>query len=71
MNVEIGTEVAQFPEKEYIDGIFIDVYTLQGKSYLCVSFLGIARPQPQFPHSCVCDRFIYPQDPSTYFPAAE
>ncbi len=25
MNVEIGTEAAQFPEKEYISGIFITV----------------------------------------------
>ena len=25
MNVEIGTEVAQFPEKEYINGIFLAV----------------------------------------------
>jgi hypothetical protein len=24
--VEIGTEVAQFPEKEYINGIFVAVY---------------------------------------------
>jgi hypothetical protein len=27
MNVEIGTEAAQFPEKEYINGIFIAVYS--------------------------------------------
>jgi hypothetical protein len=46
-------------------------YSLQGKSHLCIPFLGIARPQPQFPHSCVCERFIYSQDPSKYFPAAE
>ncbi len=26
MNVEIGTEAAQFPEKEYINGIFLPVY---------------------------------------------
>jgi hypothetical protein len=26
MNVEIGTEAAQFPEKEYIKGIFLAVY---------------------------------------------
>jgi hypothetical protein len=26
MNVEIGTEAAQFPEKEYINGIFLEVY---------------------------------------------
>ncbi len=25
MNVEIGTEAAQFPEKEYINGIFVKV----------------------------------------------
>jgi hypothetical protein len=24
-----------------------------------IPFLGIARPQPKFPHSCVCERFIY------------
>jgi hypothetical protein len=26
MNVEIGTEAAQFPEKEYINGIAFAVY---------------------------------------------
>ncbi len=26
MNVEIETEAAQFPEKEYINGIFVAVY---------------------------------------------
>jgi hypothetical protein len=26
MNVEIGTEAAQFPEKEYINGILVAVY---------------------------------------------
>ncbi len=26
MNVEIGSEAVQFPEKEYINGIFITVY---------------------------------------------
>ncbi len=26
MNVEIGTEAAQFPEKEYINGIFVAMY---------------------------------------------
>jgi hypothetical protein len=30
-------------------------------------FLGIARPHSQFPHSCVCEKFIYSQDWSTYF----
>ncbi len=28
----------------------------------CIPLLGIARPQSQFPHSCVCERFIYSQD---------
>ncbi len=27
MNVEIRTEAAQFPEKEYINGFFVAVYT--------------------------------------------
>jgi hypothetical protein len=26
INVEIGTEAAQFPEKEYINGIFVAVH---------------------------------------------
>jgi hypothetical protein len=29
MNVEIGTETTQFPEKEYINGIFVEVYTIK------------------------------------------
>ncbi len=33
MNVEIGTEAAQFPEKEYINGIFAEVYV---KARLCL-----------------------------------
>ncbi len=45
--------------------------TLQGKSNLYIPFLVIARPQSQFPHSCVCERLIYSQDRSIYFPAAE
>ncbi len=31
---------------------------LQGKAHLCIPFLGIARPQSQFQHSCVCERLI-------------
>ena len=31
------------------------------------SFSGHCAPQSQFPHSCVCERFIYSQDRSTYF----
>jgi hypothetical protein len=44
-------------------------HTLKGKSHLCIPFLRIARPQSQFPQSCVPERFIYSQDRSTYFPA--
>ncbi len=40
---------------------------LQRQFRLCIPFLGIARPQSQFPYSCVCGRFIYSQDRSTYF----
>ncbi len=29
MNLEIGTEAAQFPEKEYIHGIFVAVHIRQ------------------------------------------
>jgi hypothetical protein len=32
-----------------------------------ITFLGIAGPQSQFPHSCVCERFLDSQDRSTYF----
>ncbi len=34
-------------------------------------FLGIGRPQSQFPHACVYERFIYSQDRSTYLAAAK
>jgi hypothetical protein len=46
---------------------FLIVSALQRKCHLCISFLGIARPLPKFPHSCVCEQFIYSQDRSTYF----
>jgi hypothetical protein len=36
-----------------------------------IPFLGIARPQSQFPHSCVCEQFGYSQHRSTYLAAAE
>jgi hypothetical protein len=36
-------------------------YALQRKSHLCIPFLGIARPQSHFSHSCACGRFIIPR----------
>ncbi len=41
------------------------------KSHLFISKKRIARPQSQFPHSCVCERVTYSQNRSTYFPAAD
>jgi hypothetical protein len=40
---------------------------MQRKSYLYIVYLGIARLQSQFPHSCACDRFVSVH----IFPAAE
>jgi hypothetical protein len=34
MNVEIGTEAAQFPEKKYINGIFLAVQKTLAEEYL-------------------------------------
>ncbi len=39
-------------------GAFVSVSTLQRQFRLYIPVLGIARPQPQFPHSCVFERFI-------------
>ncbi len=38
------------------------VPALQRKSHLCILRKGTARPQSQFPHSGVCERFIYSQN---------
>ena len=45
---------------------YIPCHTLQRKSHLCVPRKGIARPQSQFTHSCVCERFIYSQNRTAY-----
>ncbi len=51
-----------------------EIYTHCKDNPIRIPFLGIAWPQSQFPHSCVCERFIYSQDrstKSTYFLHAE
>jgi hypothetical protein len=45
MNMEIGTEAAQFPEKEYISGIFLAVRSkfnslMVGSRRLCGTHVG-------------------------------
>jgi len=45
--------------------------TLYRKSNLCLPGKGIALPQSQFLHTCVCERFIYSQERSTYLAAAK
>ncbi len=42
------------------------LFALQQKSHLCIPFLGIALSQPQFTHSCVCERFLYFQGGSVH-----
>jgi hypothetical protein len=41
MNVEIGTEASQFPEKEYINGIFVAVYSQTTVEYSYVFSLQV------------------------------
>jgi hypothetical protein len=50
MNVEIGTEAAQFPEKEYINGIFVAV---QRDQWPASSFLKV-NIQPALFSPCLC-----------------
>jgi hypothetical protein len=38
------------------------VNELQRRSDLCIPRNETARPRSQFPHSCICERFIYSQD---------
>ncbi len=41
-------------------------YALQRKTHFCILFLGIARPQSQFPFMCLWAIYIHSQDRSTY-----
>jgi hypothetical protein len=45
---------------------------LQQKSHLCIPFMETVWAQSQFPHSCVCERFIHTFPGLVHiFPAAE
>ncbi len=48
MHVEIGTEAAQFPEKEYINGIFAAVHCLED---LSVILMAVAQRRLQYVES--------------------
>ncbi len=39
MNLEIGTEAAQFPEKEYVNGIAFAVYWLISIMYFILQYI--------------------------------
>jgi hypothetical protein len=41
MNVEIGAEAAQFPEKEYINGIAVAVWTLNHNTNITLILVGL------------------------------
>jgi hypothetical protein len=41
MNVEIGTETLQFPEKEYINGIFVAVWVTLNFAFVSQSGLAV------------------------------
>ncbi len=52
--------------------VFQSFHTVRKIPFMyCISLLGIARLQSKFPHSLVCERFIYSQERSTCFPAAK
>jgi hypothetical protein len=51
---------------------FLDLSAALEKAFTKIENLFGARTmnlsdQSQFPHSCICERFIYSQDRSTYF----
>jgi hypothetical protein len=62
MNVEIGAEVAQFPEKEYINGIAVAVQV----SYT-ISQAEQARLRIGLCFSHFCYSFVLPYSPSLSF----
>jgi hypothetical protein len=62
MNVEIGTEAALFPEKEYISGIFVAVHEAQP----CAEHSIRKRWVMSDPDACLSQAFFHQwQDNST------
>jgi hypothetical protein len=55
----ISALVSLFERYKYIYIIHTTSIPLQRIFHLCIPRKGIARPQSQFPHSCVCERFIW------------
>ncbi len=62
MNVEIGTEAAQFPEKEYINGIAVAVQVSH-----TISQAEQARLRTGLCFSHFCYSFVLPYSPSLSF----
>ncbi len=70
----LGPSTSSHSLKSHRHSIFLReslASALYRKSNLCIPRKGIVLPQSQFLHSCVCERFIYSQDQSTYLAAAE
>ncbi len=65
------THMMQNPVAGYILFDAQAVFFTETKISFMYSFLGIDRPQSQFPHSCLCERFLYSQDRSTYLASAK
>jgi hypothetical protein len=56
MNVEIGTDAAQFPKKKYLNGIFVAVCTFQGFVYLLIvrQIFSLTRKFTLWPRQAMC-----------------
>ncbi len=66
MIVPESNERGQWPEVFFTN---LAVYTAKTKYQnfeTNIPRIGISGSQSQFPHSCVCERFIYSQDRSAY-----
>ncbi len=67
MNPEIGTAAAQFPEKEYINGICVAVHHIkmeEERRRACsrAGYLLLKRWEEKIRHKCSIDRSVADQD---------